>query len=115
MRGWRLTGSIAPLATIGPKFEHHPFFPKRVNTEFIQPLSRTSLRMRVWERGSGETDACGTGACAALVAAVLNDRSESRAVLHLNGGDLDIEWRSSDKHVLMSGPATEVFHGEVDI
>jgi diaminopimelate epimerase len=76
------------LETIGPQFEHHPFFPKRVNTEFVQVLSPTELRMRVWERGSGETAACGTGACAVVVAAVLNRRAERAAVIHLNGGDL---------------------------
>ena len=99
---------------IGPHFEHHPFFPQRVNTEFVQVVSRTQLRMRVWERGSGETAACGTGACAALVAAVLNDKSERRALLRLNGGDLDIEWRA-DNHVFMTGPAEEVFSGEVEV
>jgi len=99
---------------IGPHFEHHPFFPKRVNTEFVQVVNRTHLRMRVWERGSGETAACGTGACAALVAAVLTGKSDRRATLQLNGGDLDIEWRS-DNHVLMTGPAEEVFSGEIDV
>jgi len=102
------------LEQLGPRFEHHPFFPERVNTEFIEVLNRTQLRMRVWERGSGETAACGTGACAALVAAVLNDRAERRAVVQLNGGDLDIEWRN-DNHVLMTGAAEEVFSGEIDV
>ena len=102
------------LEQLGPRFEHHPFFPERVNTEFIEVLNRTQLRMRVWERGSGETAACGTGACAALVAAVLNDRAEHRAVVQLNGGDLDIEWRN-DNHVLMTGAAEEVFSGEIDV
>ncbi|HVM95257.1 MAG TPA: diaminopimelate epimerase, partial [Candidatus Acidoferrales bacterium] len=104
-----------PLAEIGPQFEHHPFFPKRVNTEFIRVLNRSELRMRVWERGSGETAACVTGACAALVAAVLTERSERNAVLHLNGGDLQIEWRAVDNHVLMTGSATEVFTGEIEV
>ena len=103
-----------PLATIGPCFEHHPFFPKRVNTEFIQVCGRSELRMRVWERGSGETAACGTGACAALVAAVLNDRTDRRATVHLNGGDLQIEWQAADNHVFMTGPAEEVFTGEIE-
>jgi len=102
------------LETIGSHFEHHPFFPKRVNTEFVKVVTPTHLRMRVWERGSGETAACGTGACAALAAAVLNEKSERRAVLHLNGGDLDIEWRS-DNHILMTGPAEEVFSGEIEV
>ena len=104
-----------PLADIGPRFEHHAFFPQRVNTEFVQVLARDELRMRVWERGSGETAACGTGACATLVAAVLNDKADRRATLHLNGGDLAIEWSAADNHVLMTGPAEEVFSGETDI
>ena len=101
------------LAQLGPQFEHHPFFPQRVNTEFISVLARDALRMRVWERGSGETAACGTGACAALVAAVLNGKTDRRAIVHLNGGDLDIEW-NADNHVLMTGAAEEVFTGEIE-
>jgi diaminopimelate epimerase len=103
------------LPDIGPRFERHPFFPKRVNTEFVRVITRDALRMRVWERGSGETAACGTGACAALVAAVLNDKAARRATLHLNGGDLQIEWQASDNHVLMTGPAEEVFSGEIEV
>lgn len=103
------------LEKIGPKFEHHPFFPKRVNTEFIQVVSPTELNMRVWERGSGETWACGTGACAAAVAAVLNKKAERRATIHLRGGDLEIEWRAEDNRVYMTGPAEEVFEGTMDI
>jgi diaminopimelate epimerase len=103
------------LEQLGPQFEHHRFFPKRVNTEFIRVDTRDTLRMRVWERGSGETAACGTGACAALVAAVLTDRAERRATLRLNGGDLDIEWRAADDHVYMTGPATEAFRGAIEI
>jgi diaminopimelate epimerase len=103
------------LEKIGPKFEHHPFFPKRVNTEFVQVISPTELRMRVWERGSGETWACGTGACAAAVAAVLNKKAERRVLVHLRGGDLTIEWRAADNHVYMTGPAEEVFEGTIDI
>jgi diaminopimelate epimerase len=104
-----------PLAELGPQFERHPFFPQRVNTEFIKVLSRTELRMRVWERGSGETAACGSGACAAVVAAVLNDKTERQVVVHLNGGDLDIEWNTADNHVLMTGAAEEVFTGEIEV
>jgi len=100
---------------LGPSFEHHPFFPARVNTEFVRVETPTLLRMRVWERGSGETAACGTGACAALVAAVLSGRAERRATVRLNGGDLAIEWRESDGHVVMSGPAEEVFRGEIEV
>jgi diaminopimelate epimerase len=104
-----------PLAEIGPRFEHHSFFPKRVNTEFVQTLGPRALRVRVWERGSGETAACGTGACAALVASVLTQRSDRRAAVHLNGGDLDIEWDAGDNHVQMTGPAEEVFSGEIEV
>ncbi len=106
------------FAALGRGFEHHPFFPRRVNTEFILPLSRRHLKMRVWERGSGETWACGTGACAALVAAVLTGRAERRATVELRGGNLEIEWRQSGadaNHVFMSGNAVEVFRGEVEL
>jgi diaminopimelate epimerase len=107
---------VAPLdlAKIGPQFEHHPFFPKRVNTEFVAMRSPRELDFRVWERGSGETQACGTGACAALVAAVLTGRAERRATIHLRGGDLEIEWRPDD-HVVMTGAAAEVFTTDVDL
>jgi diaminopimelate epimerase len=103
------------LEKIGPKFEHHPFFPKRVNTEFIQVVSFTELNMRVWERGSGETWACGTGACAAAVAAALNKKAGRRVTIHLRGGDLEIEWREEDNHVYMTGPAEEVFEGIIEV
>lgn len=103
------------LERVGPKFEYHPFFPRRVNTEFIQVLSPAELRMRVWERGAGETWACGTGACAAAVAAVLTQRAERRVLVHLRGGDLQIEWRAQDNHVYMTGPAEEVFEGTIEI
>jgi diaminopimelate epimerase len=103
------------LERIGPQFEHHQFFPRRVNTEFVRVESPQRLRMRVWERGSGETAACGTGACAALVAAVLTGRAERRATLVLNGGELDIEWRAGDDHVYMTGAAQEAFRGTVEV
>ena len=103
------------LEKVGPKFEHHSLFPKRVNTEFIQVVSPTELNMRVWERGSGETWACGTGACAAAVAAVLNNKARRRVTIHLRGGDLEIEWRADDNHVYMTGPAEEVFAGTMEI
>jgi diaminopimelate epimerase len=102
------------LDRIGPRFEHHPFFPERVNTEFVAVRSPRELDFRVWERGSGETMACGTGACAALVAAALTGRAERRARIHLRGGDLDVEWRGDD-HVYMSGAAAEVFTAEIDL
>lgn len=104
-----------PVEKYGPATEHHSGFPKRINTEYIEVIDPTHLKMRVWERGSGETMACGTGASAALVAAVLNDRAERRAEVHLKGGVLLIEWSAQDNHVYMTGPAVEVFHGEVDL
>jgi diaminopimelate epimerase len=103
------------LRDIGPRFEHHPFFPARVNTELVRVDGPGSLTMRVWERGSGETAACGTGACAAVVAAVLTGRAGRKSTVHLRGGDLAIEWRSADDHVTMTGPAEEVFRGEIEV
>jgi diaminopimelate epimerase len=97
---------------IGPQVEVHPAFPKKVNAEFIQVLSPREFRMRVWERGSGETQACGTGACAALVAGVVTGRLERTALAHLPGGDLELEWPADDSPVFMTGPAVEVFSGE---
>jgi diaminopimelate epimerase len=106
------------FARLGRQFEHHPFFPRRVNTEFVLPIARDRLRMRVWERGSGETLACGTGACASLVAAVLTGRAERKATLELRGGSLEIEWREGGTHanrVFMTGEAVEVFRGEIEL
>lgn len=103
------------LETIGPGFENHPMFPEKVNTEFVKVLDPTHLEMRVWERGSGETFACGTGACATLVASVLNGYSQRRATVHLLGGDLDIYWNPEDNCVYMTGPATTVYDGEIEI
>jgi diaminopimelate epimerase len=97
---------------IGPKVEVDSHFPNRVNVEFIETVSRTELRQRTWERGSGETFACGTGACAVCVAGVLNNRTDRKVTIHLRGGDLSIEWNESDNHVYMTGPAAEVFTGE---
>lgn len=101
------------LEQIGPLFEHHECFPERVNTEFIQVLDEQTLKMRVWERGSGETLACGTGACAAAVAGVLNGRSRRRVTVRLRGGDLDIDWDEKSGHVFMTGAAKTVYTGEV--
>lgn len=101
------------LPSIGPAFEHHPAFPKRVNTEFVQVISREHLKMRVWERGSGETLACGTGACASLVAAVMTGRAERRVTMDLLGGSLQLEW-AEDGHVYQEGSAAFVFDGEYD-
>ena len=100
-----------PFEQIGPLVESHRMFPRRVNAEFIQVLGPAELRMRVWERGAGETLACGTGACASLVAAARTGRSGRKATVHLRGGDLLIHW-DEDNHVYMTGPATTVFDGE---
>jgi diaminopimelate epimerase len=106
------------FASLGQQFESHPFFPRRVNTEFVLPLTRDRLRMRVFERGSGETLACGTGACAALVAAVLTGRAARHATVELRGGNLEVEWREQGEqanHVFMTGDAVEVFRGEIEV
>ena len=103
------------LEELGPRFEWNPLFPQGVNTEFIQPLPDGSLKMRVWERGSRETWACGTGACASVVSACLCGKAERRSVVHLRGGDLAIHWREEDNHVMMRGPAAFVFDGEIDL
>jgi diaminopimelate epimerase len=100
------------LQKIGPDFEHHPFFPKRMNTEFIKIVSPSEVRMRVWERGAGETWACGTGASAVGVAGVITGRTARKVTVHLKGGDLVVEWRDNNR-VYMTGGATEVFHGTV--
>ena len=102
------------LEKIGPSFEHHPLFPERVNTEFVNVLPDGSLKMRVWERGSGETMACGTGACATAVAAILNGCAEREVTVHLLGGDLEIQWDETDNCVYMTGAAATAFTGEFD-
>lgn len=102
------------LQKIGPRFEHHPFFPKRVNTEFVELLTSREVKMRVWERGAGETWACGTGACAVAVAGALTARSERKLTVHLLGGDLQIEWRANNR-VYMTGGAEEVFQGTIAV
>ncbi|MDR0827601.1 MAG: diaminopimelate epimerase [Desulfovibrio sp.] len=99
------------LGKIGPLFEHHPLFPRRVNTEFVQVENRERIRMRVWERGAGETLACGTGACAVLVACSLNNWTKRRAFVELPGGELDIDW-ADDGRVYMTGEAAFVCSGE---
>lgn len=101
------------LPFIGPKFEKHPIFPRKTNTEFIEVVDRNTLNMRVWERGAGETLACGTGACAAAVAAILNGYCDRHITIHLLGGDLEIEWRQENNHVYMTGEAVTVFDGEL--
>jgi diaminopimelate epimerase len=103
-----------PLAELGPRFEHHPLFPRRINTEFIRVASPERLEMRVWERGAGETMSCGTGACAAAVAAARTGRAGRQVAVSLPGGELEIEWRADD-HVVMTGDAVEVFEGRVEV
>ena len=102
-----------PLETYGPLFENHERFPKRTNTEFVQIISRTEANMRVWERGSAETWACGTGTCACVMACILNGKTEDKVLVHLRGGNLTIEYDRESNHVFMTGPATEVFSGEI--
>jgi diaminopimelate epimerase len=103
--------SAIRLEKIGPKFEHHSVFPKRINVEFIEVVRPDYLKMRVWERGAGITLACGTGACASLVAGVLNQRCDRKATIELPGGCLLIEWSEHDQHLYMTGPAEKVFAG----
>lgn len=101
------------LTTLGPKFETNSLFPRKTNTEFVEIVNRQTLNMRVWERGAGETLACGTGACAVAVAAILNGYCDRQVTIHLLGGDLQIEWSEENNHVYMTGEATTVFEGEI--
>ncbi len=103
------------LEKYGPLFENHERFPKRTNTEFVQVISRTEANMRVWERGSAETWACGTGTCATVMACILNKKTDNKVLVHLRGGDLTIEYDENTNHVFMTGPATEVFSGEIEV
>lgn len=103
--------SMVPLEEIGPKIENHPKFPRKTNVEFLQVLNDQEMIMRVWERGAGVTLACGTGSCAALAAAVLNGKTGRRALIHLDGGDLTLEWDEDSGHIYKTGPAEEVFSG----
>lgn len=103
------------LAKVGPGLEFHSRFPQRCNIEFAQVLSPNEIRMRVWERGSGITMACGTGACATLVAAALTGRTERSATINMDGGSLHIEWRENDNHIYMRGPATLAFEGDIEL
>ena len=101
-----------PIEEYGPLFENHVRFPKRTNTEFVKVHTRNEVSMRVWERGSQETWACGTGTCATAMACILNGLTEDTVLVHLRGGDLTIEYDRNTNHVFMTGPATEVFEGE---
>lgn len=104
------------LEKIGPKFESNPVFPDRTNTEFVKVIDRKNIEMRVWERGSGETLACGTGACASAVAAILNGYCDNDVTVHLLGGDLEISWSGDESEsVFMTGPAVTVFDGEINL
>jgi diaminopimelate epimerase len=104
-----------PVETLGPAIENHRSFPERTNVEFVQVAARDHLVVRVWERGAAITLACGTGACASMVAGVLTGRSERKARVDLPGGRLDIEWKAADNRVYMAGPAAEVFAGEIEV
>lgn len=101
------------IQALGPHFENHKAFPRRVNTEFVEILDRNTINMRVWERGAGETFACGTGACACVVACILNGKTEDEVTVHLLGGDLIIKWDREEDLVYMTGSATTVFEGEL--
>ena len=103
------------LEQIGPSFEKHVIFPEQVNTEFVHVIDRKTVDMRVWERGSGETFACGTGACATAMACILNEKTDDEVLVHLVGGDLLIEYDRATNHIFMTGPATEVFSGEINL
>lgn len=105
--------SAIALETIGPLFEHHAVFPQRTNTEFIQIIRRDYVKMRVWERGAGVTLACGTGACASVVAGVLAGKCDRMAAVELPGGILQIEWSQTDQRLYMTGPAVQVFAGKI--
>lgn len=104
-----------PLEQYGPKFEHHPIFTRRVNAEFVEIVDRSHAKMRVWERGTGETLACGTGTCATVVAAILNGLTEDEVTVKLLGGELIIRWDRKENIVYMTGPATTVFDGEIEL
>jgi len=106
--------SAIPLELIGPQFEHHSAFPKRTNTEFIQVVRPDYIKMRVWERGAGATLACGTGACASVVAGVLTGKCDRTCTVELPGGCLDIEWSEIDQRIYMTGPAQRVFTGRME-
>lgn len=104
-----------PVTQYGPLIENHPLFPGRTNVEFVEVLNEKELKIRVWERGAGETMACGTGACAGVVAGVLKNLIERKVVVHLLGGDLRVEYSKRDNHLYMTGPGVEVFEGVVEV
>ena len=102
------------IEEIGPKFENHVRFPERINTEFVKIIDRKNVKMRVWERGTGETLACGTGCCATTVACILNGLTDDEITVHVRGGDINVKWDKETNHVFMTGPAEFVFDGETD-
>jgi len=104
-----------PIETIGPLFEHHEMFPERVNTEFVHVIDRNHIEMRVWERGAGETLACGTGACASVIACILNGLTDHEVTVTLLGGKLKVRYDENTDRVFMTGPAIKVFEGEIDL
>jgi len=106
--------NTAPVDTLGPKVETSEHFPNKTNVEFVHVVGRDEIDARVWERGGGETLACGTGACATLIACALNDKTGRSATVHLPGGDLGVTWKE-DNHIILEGPATRVFTGTIDI
>lgn len=103
------------VLSIGPSIEYHEIFPKRVNAEFVEVIDRKNVRMRVWERGTGETYCCGTGCCATTVACILNGKTDDEITIHVLGGKLKVRWDRSSNHIFMTGPATTVFEGTVEI
>lgn len=103
------------LESLGPLIEHHSLFPNRTNTEFVKIIDRQNVKMRVWERGTGETLACGTGCCATGVACVLNGLTDRKITVHVLGGDIEVEWDERDNHIYMTGPAVTVFTGIIDL
>ncbi|MDF2941975.1 MAG: dapF [Herbinix sp.] len=107
--------NAVPIETLGPKFDFHKIFPERVNTEFVQVVDRNHIQMRVWERGSGETLACGTGSCASVIACILNGFTENEVTVSLLGGELKIRYEEEQNTVFMTGPAVTVFNGEIEI
>lgn len=102
------------IEELGPKFEYHVRFPERINTEFVKVLDRKNVKMRVWERGTGETLACGTGCCATAVACILNGLTDDEITVHVRGGDINVKWDKETNHIFMTGPAEFVFDGETD-
>ena len=104
-----------PLNEVGPYFENHERFPNRTNTEFVQVVDRNHIKMRVYERGTGETLACGTGCCASAVACVLNGLTDTKVAVEVLGGVVNVEWNQEENTVYMTGPATTVFDGEIEI